>query len=43
MLGIETGKRRYSTTEDIAQCATIADYLDNVHLIYSLGTGSDVP
>ena len=43
MLDIETGERRYSTSEDIARCATIADYLDHVHLIYSLGTGSDVP
>ena len=43
MLDIETGKRRYSTSEDIAQCATIADYLDNVHLIWPLGVGNDVP
>jgi len=39
----ETGKRRYSTSEDIAQCATIADYLDHVDIIWPLGTGNDVP
>jgi len=39
----ETGKQRYSTSEDIARCASIADYLDHVDLIWSLGTSSDVP
>ncbi len=39
----ETGKRRYSTSEDIARCSVIADYLDHVHLIWPLGAGSDVP
>ncbi len=43
MLDINTGERRYATSEDIAQCATIADYLDHVHLIWPLGAGSDVP
>ena len=43
VLDWETGKRRYSTSEDIAQCATIADYLDHVDLIWPLGAGSDVP
>ena len=43
MLDIETGKWRYSTSEDIARCATIADYLDHVHLIWPLGACSDVP
>ena len=43
MLDINTGERRYSTSEDIAICATIADYLDHVDLIWPLGAGSDVP
>jgi trimethylamine---corrinoid protein Co-methyltransferase len=43
MLDIETGKRRYSTSEDIAKCAIIADYLDHVNLIWPLGAGSDIP
>jgi trimethylamine---corrinoid protein Co-methyltransferase len=43
MLDIETGKRRYSTSEDIARCAIVADYLDHVDLIWPLGAGSDVP
>jgi trimethylamine--corrinoid protein Co-methyltransferase len=43
MLDWETGKRRYSTSEDIAQCARIADYLDHVDLIWPLGAGNDVP
>jgi len=43
MVDWETGKRRYSTSEDIAQCARIADYLDHVDLIWPLGVGNDVP
>ncbi len=43
MVDWETGKRRYSTSEDIAQCATIADYLDHVDIIWPLGAGNDVP
>jgi trimethylamine--corrinoid protein Co-methyltransferase len=43
MVDWETGKRRYSTSEDIAQCARIADYLDHVDLIWPLGAGNDVP
>ena len=43
MLDWETGKRRYSTSEDIARCARIADYLDHVDLIWPLGAGNDVP
>ena len=39
----ETGERRYSTSEDIARCSVIADYLDHVHLIWPLGAGMDVP
>jgi trimethylamine--corrinoid protein Co-methyltransferase len=43
LLDWETGKRRYSTSEDIAKCARIADYLDHFDLIWPLGTSSDVP
>jgi len=39
----ETGKRRYSTSEDLACCTRIADYLDHVHLIWPMGVGMDVP
>ncbi len=39
----ETGERRYSTSEDLARCTVIADYLDHVHLIWPLGVGMDVP
>jgi trimethylamine:corrinoid methyltransferase-like protein len=39
----ETGKRRYSTSEDIAKLARIADYLDHFDLIWPLGTSSEVP
>ena len=39
----ETGKRRYSTSEDLARCSVIADYLDHVDLIWPLCAGSDVP
>jgi len=43
MLDWETGKRRYSTSEDIARCARIADYLDHVDIVWPLGAGNDVP
>jgi len=43
LLDWETGKRRYSTSEDIARCARIADYLDHFDLIWPLGTSSEVP
>jgi trimethylamine--corrinoid protein Co-methyltransferase len=43
LLDWETGKRRYSTSEDIAKFARIADYLDHFDLIWPLGTSSDVP
>jgi len=39
----KTGERRYSTSEDIARCTVIADYLDHVHIIWPLGAGMDVP
>jgi len=43
ILDWETGKRRYSTSEDIARCARVADYLDHVNLVWTLGVASDVP
>ena len=43
MIDWETGKRRYSTSEDIAKLARIADYLDHVDVIWPLGAGNDVP
>jgi len=43
MVDWETGKRRYSTSDDIARCARIADYLDYVDVIWPLGVGNDVP
>ena len=43
ILDWETGERRYSTSEDLARCSIIADYLDHVHLIWPLGAGMDVP
>jgi len=39
----ETGERRYSTSDDIARCATIADYLDHVHVVWRMATAMDVP
>ncbi len=39
----KTGKRRYSTSEDMARCSVIADYLDHVHLLWPLGNATDVP
>jgi len=43
ILDWETGERRYSTTEDVAHCAVIADYLDHVHLTWVMLTPTDVP
>jgi len=43
ILDWETGKRRYSTSEDIARCALVADYLDHVNLLWPLGVAIDVP
>jgi trimethylamine--corrinoid protein Co-methyltransferase len=39
----ETGRRRYSTAEDVANCAVIADYLDHVGVVWRMGTAVDVP
>jgi trimethylamine--corrinoid protein Co-methyltransferase len=43
ILDWETGQRRYSTTEDVANCAIIADYLDHVQLTWVMGTPTEVP
>jgi len=43
VLDWETGQRRYSTAEDVANCAVIADYLDHVQLTYVMGTPTEVP
>jgi trimethylamine--corrinoid protein Co-methyltransferase len=43
ILDWETGRRRYSTTEDVANCAVIADYLDHVQLTWVMGTPTEVP
>jgi len=39
----EDGQRRYSTTEDVANCAVIADYLDHVQLTWVMLTATEVP
>lgn len=39
----ETGERRYSTNEDIARCAVIADYLEHVHVVWRMATAMNVP
>ena len=43
ILDWETGRRRYSTAEDIANCAVIADYLDHVRVVWRMATAVDVP
>jgi len=43
ILDWETGRRRYSTAEDIANCAVIGDYLDHVQLNWVMGTPTEVP
>jgi len=43
ILDWETGQRRYSTAEDIAKCAVIADYLDHVRVVWRMLTATDVP
>ncbi|HYB84259.1 MAG TPA: trimethylamine methyltransferase family protein [archaeon] len=39
----ETGERRYSTQEDLARWATLADYLDTIHVIWPSLNPTDVP
>ena len=39
----ETGERRRSTKEDLASWVRIADYLDNVHVVWASVCPSDVP
>ena len=43
ILDWETGQRRYSTAEDVANCAVIADYLDHVRVVWRMATATDVP
>jgi trimethylamine--corrinoid protein Co-methyltransferase len=43
ILDWETGRRRYSTAKDVANCAVIADYLDHVHVVWRMATATDVP
>jgi len=43
ILDWKTGQRRYSTAEDIANCAVIADYLDHAQLTWVMGTPTEVP
>ena len=43
ILDWETRQRRYSTAEDIANGAVIADYLDHVQLTWLMGTPTEVP
>jgi len=43
MIDGETGERRYSTSEDIARCAVIADYLDHVDVVWRMVTATEVP
>jgi trimethylamine--corrinoid protein Co-methyltransferase len=43
ILDWETGRRRYSTAEDVANCAVIADYLDHVRVVWRMATATDVP
>jgi len=39
----ETGERRRSTKEDLADWVRIADYLNNVHVVWASVTPSDIP
>jgi trimethylamine--corrinoid protein Co-methyltransferase len=43
ILDWETGRRRYSTAKDVANCAVIADYLDHVGVVWRMATATDVP
>jgi trimethylamine--corrinoid protein Co-methyltransferase len=43
ILDWETGRRRYSTAADIANCAVIGDYLDHVQLTWTMLTPTEVP
>jgi len=39
----ETGERRASTNEDLARWVRVADYLDNIHVVWASVTPGDVP
>jgi len=43
ILDWEDGQRRYSTAEDVANCAVIADYLDHVQLTWVMLTATEIP
>jgi len=43
ILDWETGQRRYSTAEDVANCAVIADYMDHVSIVWRMAAATDVP
>jgi trimethylamine--corrinoid protein Co-methyltransferase len=43
ILDWETGQRRYSTAEDVANCAVIADYLDHVQLTWGTLPPTELP
>ena len=43
ILDLETGRRRYSTNEDMARCSIIADYLDHVDFLWPMATCLDAP
>jgi len=43
VLDAETGKRRNSTTEDVASFSVVADYLDHVDLIWPAVVTTEVP
>jgi len=40
---VETGERRRPTKEDLADWARIADYLNNVHVVWASVNPSDIP
>jgi len=43
VLDAETGKRRNSTTEDVASFSVVADYLDHVDLVWPAVVTTEVP
>jgi trimethylamine--corrinoid protein Co-methyltransferase len=43
ILDWETGQRRYSTAEDVANYAVLADYLDHVRVVWRMATATDMP
>jgi len=43
VLDVETGRRRNSTTEDLASFSIVADYLDHVDVIWPAVVTTEVP